>query len=67
MFFNLFGKRKDNSSSEIDKKCKISVNSSYSDNTKLDCESEDEIHIVLGDKIKKSRFTSEFHDQSNHQ
>ncbi len=67
MLFNIFGSRKGDSRNEIDKKCKAEVTSSSDDNIKMDFESEDDIHIILGENIKKSRFTSEFHDQSSQQ
>lgn len=63
MFFNLFGNKKDSSKEEIDKKLKTSV-IPPSPIIRLDHESEDEIDVILGDNIKKSKFAQDLLDHN---
>lgn len=62
MFFNLFGGNKESGKEEIDKKYKLSVAPPSPTTTNLNSQTEDEIDIVLGDNIKKSKYTVDLSD-----
>ena len=57
MFFNIFVRKKDKTKEEIDKKCKAAVILSVPEDTQPENKGEDDINIILGDEIKKSKYT----------
>ena len=66
MLFNLFGNKKDTNKEDLDKKYKASVIPPSPHEAKLDS-SDDEINIVLGDNIKKSKYTDLMLDKNTQQ
>ena len=56
MLFNLFGNKKVTSKDDLDKKYKASVVPPSPKEIKLDS-SDDEIDVILGDNIKRSKYT----------
>ena len=64
MFLNLFGSKKDCNKEEIDKKLKTSV-IPPSSIIRLDHESEDEIDVILGNNIKKTKYAHDLLDHRN--
>ncbi|MGE5328460.1 MAG: hypothetical protein ACM3KR_03005 [Deltaproteobacteria bacterium] len=65
MLFNLFSSKKSGDTNEtIDKKLKTSLITPYTDNNLELLKTDDGIDIVIGDNIKKSKYSSEISDNT---